>query len=1027
MAGRVWVEQQQEAPPAQLHVHLLGTPEVTWQGEPLDMPRRQVRAMLYYLAAEAQPVGRDNLCFLFWPDAGETAARHNLSRLLTLLHHALPDPGLLTTHDDRIELRRACVWSDTRALHDLHAVWRSHGSLDALRRAAGLYRGPFLDGFCLPDSPEFDLWTSQQQMGWEQLALQVLSALVETLALDGDYTGAIAYAQRALAVDELAEDVQRRLIELYALAGQRCAALRQYERCVTVLERELGVDPTPETQAVYRAIQRGDAVTILPAGEPPPAISSAPLGSTPLLGRAVELKALDEAFYRARAGRGGAVLLAGESGIGKSRLLREFAGRVRREALLLNGVCYAETQASPYQPLIEALRPHLHMRRLEFDGYPAWLGDLAQLFPELRSAHPGLAQGPAWEPGWARTRLFEALEALLLHLSPSVSPIVLCLDNLHWADSATLDWLAYLGRHLAGRPILLVSACRREPNDALAGLRASLARQGLLHELALEGLDTASVVELLRSWGGALPPDPALAGRLRQATGGNPFFLLETIAALASAGAEQPAGGDATDWPLPASVCQAVQRRIERLSPTARQVLEAAAVIGPAATCDSLYLTAGRAELETADALDELAGQQFLVQEPGAVRFQHEIVAGVVYRGLSLYRRQILHRRAAESLERVQPGDAAALARHCAAGGLPGKAAGYALQAGLAAKQVFAHAEARGHFDQALALLAQEAAGLDDPAARADNLRLRIRALGERGWALRLLGDMGAYSRDLDEEARLGGTLDDPAALARLRWRQAAAHLWFCRYGEARAAAEEGLRLSRAAGDDLLEAGCLRALGLAARESGDYDLAQRSLELALEGFVRLDQPSLRLHTLGNLSTLALYQGDPARALELAQQALAVGEGADLTLDRRLPLGDIGAAAAALGDVELARRSLAESLAIARQISDRTQEIFCLGHLGWLAVLEGQAAPALDHLCAALALAEQVNSLAEQSSLHAGLAEALWLAGDPDGAAAHAQQAVDLAEATGQAHARRVAQQAQTRVLTHELTPLVVDC
>ncbi len=1024
MVGWETVEQPRKSPPAQLHVHLLGTPEVTWQGEPLDLPRRQVRALLYYLAVEARSVCRDRLCVLFWPDAGETTARHNLSRLLTLLHSALPDPAILAAHDDQLELRRACVWCDTRALDELAADWRARGALDMLRQAAGLNRGPFLDGFCLPDSAEFDLWVSQQRERWERLALQVLAALVDALALDGDYAAAIAYAQRALAIDELAEDVQRRLIELYALAGQRSAALRQYERCVAVLERELGVDPTPETRAVYRAVLRGDVDTILPAGERPQAISSALLGETPLLARTAELAALDEAFQRARAGRGGAVLLAGEPGIGKSRLLHEFAGRARSHALLLSGCCHAETSASPYQPLIEALRGHLSMRRMEFDGYPAWLADLAQLFPELRPAHPGLAPPPACEPGWARTRLFEALESLLLHLAPGIGPTVLCLDNLHWADSTTLDWLAYLGRHLAGRPILLVGAYRREPDDPLAGLRAGLARQGVLRDLALEGLDTAGVGELLQRLGSALRFDPALPDRLRQATGGNPFFLLETIAALAAAEAEQPT--DASTWPLPATVCQAVQGRLERLSPTARQTLEAAAVLGPTAGCDVLRLTAGRAELELADALDELVAQQFVVQEPGSVRFHHEIVAGVVYRGLSAYRRQLLHRRASKALQRVQPDAAAALARHLAAAGLPGQAARYALQAGLAAKQVFAHAEARSHFDQALALLALEAAGLHDPADLAENRRLRMHALDERGWALRLLGDMASYSRDLDEGARLANALDDPAVLSRLRWRQASAHLWFCRYGEARAAAEEGLRLSRAAGDDFLQAACLRALGLAARESGDDDLAQRSLELALEGFARLDQPSLRVHTLGNLSTLALYQGDPARALELAQQAMTVCQTAGCDPDRRLPLGDMGAAAVALGDVELARRTLEESLAIARQISDRTQEILCLGHLGWLALHEGQADIAIDRLRVGLALAEQVDSRSEQPSLHAGLAEALRLAGDPDGAAAHARQAADLANVTGQAHAQRLAQQVRSLVFAHEPAPLVFD-
>lgn len=1027
MLGLALVEHDHTQLNAQLDIRLLGVPEVYWQDAPLAIARRQARALLYYLAVEAQPACRDSLCFLFWPDVGENTARRNLSRLLTILHNTLPNPTLLLVRDDQIVLHPQLADCDTHALEQLWMRWAAEGAVDHLRQAAALYRGPFLDGFSLPNSPEFDVWASRQRTHWEQLALQALAALVEALALDGDYPSAIAYAQRALAIDELAEDMQRRLLELYALAGQRSAALRQYEQCVAVLERELGVDPTPTTQAVYRALLHGDEWTPLPVSGPGWRALALPAGETPLLGRAAELAAFDEALRQARAGHGQALLIESEPGAGKSRLLHEFAGRAHSQALVLAGCCYPETQASPYQPLIEALRPQLSMHRLEFDAYPAWLSDLAQLFPELRRLHPNLAPEPVCEPGWARTRLFEALEALLLHLTPGPNPILLCLDNLHWADSATLDWLSFLARRMPGRPIVLAGAYRPPKSAALAALRASLARQGVLHELALEGLDAGSVGQLLQRQCGALTADPALAGRLHQVTGGNPFFLLETLAALAATGLETAPDTEMQTWPLPESVRQAVQRRIDRLNASARQVLEAAAVIGQATDCETLLLTAGRAELELADALDELAAQQWVVQEPGLIRFRHELVAEVVCRGLSAYRRQLLHRRAGEALQRTRPGDAAALARHFAAADLPGQAARYALQAGLNAKRVFAHAEARSHFDRALALLEQEAASLRAPAALADNRRLRMEALDERGWALRLLGDMAAYSRDLDEEARLAGALADPAALARLRWRQASAHLWFCRYDEARAAAEDGLRLSRAAGDDLLEVGCLRALGLAARAAGDYGLAQQALEQAAAGFAGLDQSSLHVHALGNLSTLACYRGDPVRALELAREAMDVCETAGLQADRRLPLGDMGAAYAALGEVELARQSLEESLAIARQISDRTQEILCLGHLGWLALREGQVAPALEHLRAALDLAEQVNSRSEQPFLHAGLAEALWLAGDPDGAAAHAQQAVDLAEATGQAHAQRLAQQVQTRILTHEKASLVVDC
>ncbi len=1021
-------EQNRIRSSAELQIRLLGPPEVRWQGELLAMPRRQVRALLYRLAVDTRPAARDRLCFLFWPDAPDATAHHNLSRLLTLLHNALPDPDLVVVHDDQIDLHRHRFWTDTQAFADLHSAWNVQGDIASLRQAVDLYRGPFLDGFDLPGCTEFETWLSVQRERWTRLTLQILSTLIDALTAECDYAGAVDYALRYLAIDELAEDVHRRLIELYALTGNRSAALRQYERCLTVLERELGVGPMPATQAVYRVIVHGGAVGAFLAATPPHDLW--PMPKTPLIGRAMALAALHKAFCATRAGHGSMFLIGGEPGIGKSRLMQEFVSQVRGRALVLAGGCYAETRTTPYQPLVEALRPHLSRRRLEFEAaeQEPWMATLAQLFPELSPTRRGLAPVPADEPCWARTRLFEALEMLWQRLAQGASASVFILDDLHWADSATLDWLAFLGRHLRSRPLLIVGAYRSAEANTLSTLRSGLMRQGAWHELTLEGLDEAAVGEILRHLGAPSAAEPGLAGRLCQATGGNPFFLLETLAALAEAeGRQKPTTGTPA-LPLPDSVRQAVRLRVGQLSPTAQQVLAAAAVLGPTAAHDALHLTAGRDELETADALDELADQQFLVQEAGLVRFRHEIVREVVSGDLSAYRQRLLHQRAGEALEQMRSHDAATLARHFARAGLPGRAVRYTLQAGLAAKQVFAHAEARSHFDQALRLLAEEAASLHDPALVAENRRRCIQVLEERGWALRVLGDMEAYSRDLEEEAQLVSALDAPDMLARLRWRQASAHLWFCRYQPACAAAEEGLRLGQAVGDDFAQAACRRALGLAARESGDYDTAQRALEDALALFVRLDQPSFRVHVLGNLATLACYQGDPERALDLAQQALAACDAAGLQADRRIPLGDIGAAAAALGQLDLARRSLTESLAIAQQVCDRTQEILCLGHLGWLAVQERQAAPALEHLRAALALAERVNSCTERPWLHAGLAEALWLAGDLASAATHARQAVGLAEATGQAHAQRIAQQALGRVFTQEAAaPLVGDC
>jgi tetratricopeptide (TPR) repeat protein len=330
----------------------------------------------------------------------------------------------------------------------------------------------------------------------------------------------------------------------------------------------------------------------------------------------------------------------------------------------------------------------------------------------------------------------------------------------------------------------------------------------------------------------------------------------------------------------------------------------------------------------------------------------------------------------------------------------------YTLQAGHSAEAVFSHNAAQTFFDRALALLKQDATQSSEPPTFADNRRLQMQAYHGRGWAQRLLGNMDAYEEDTHEVAKLAERLGDPLSLAHLRWREAYAHRWFCRYAQARETAREGARLAEAAGALRLEAMCHRELGMAQRELGKFNQAQSALESALELFAELGDIVYQIHSLTNLSTLYRYKSASSRAMQAAQKALAQCERAGLSLERRLPLGDIGATAALLGDHDLAQEYLKESLDISLQVTDRTQEIFCLGHLGWSHVGRGEPTAALDALNEALALAVQVDSCAEVSWLYAGLARALCLKDDPDGRRlpqVNAERALEVAEAHGRAH------------------------
>jgi len=258
MPRRSETEQPTGVAAAALRIYLLGPPAVVWADRSLALSRRQVRALLYRLAAGRQPVPREQLCCLFWSDAPEVTARRHLTGLLSHLRRALPTPDMLITAGDLVGLHPGRIWYDAAVFERLCTARGHPVHVETLQQAINLYRGPFLAGFSLPTCAEFETWATMERQTWERLYLETLATLIEERAGRGEYASAIACARRYLATDDLAEDIHRRLIELYAASGDRGAALRQFEQCVMVLERELGVNPLPETQAAYRAALGGE-------------------------------------------------------------------------------------------------------------------------------------------------------------------------------------------------------------------------------------------------------------------------------------------------------------------------------------------------------------------------------------------------------------------------------------------------------------------------------------------------------------------------------------------------------------------------------------------------------------------------------------------------------------------------------------------------------------------------------------------------------------------------------------------------
>ena len=728
------------------------------------------------------------------------------------------------------------------------------------------------------------------------------------------------------------------------------------------------------------------------------------------MGREGLLTELEAAFSRARAGQGGVVLLSGETGIGKSRLLQAFTQRLEGRAHVLSAVAYPDSRATPYQPLVDALRPAITQN-------PAWLevaacctDELMLLMPDLRAlrAEPRPSQGSegpslmAGEAGRSRTRLFEALSQLVLGMASGSRPLVLCLDDLHWADGTTLDWLGFLARRLGGTRLLVVGTYNAEESAQVEGLRDSLDRGGNLTEFELYRLDRKGILQLLQGVQDQVPAHEAVADALYDATGGNPLYLLETIQALAEATCDIDDLDGVAEFCLPDALRDSVEARIGRLTARSRQVLEACAVMGSRVSFDQVqhdvwtWRDGGNGWPGRAVGSPDVGGGGFR-DTASATRSSGQPFTrrwGVGAGAFCTAGRARRWNVCGLTMPRPWPGtltwQASRDARRCMRWRLDGRP-----KRSLVTRRPGATLTARWGFWTSKPTTLRKAAAISA------NQRLRIEALFERGWALRLLGDMDAYASDVAEEARLAERLGDAGTNAQVSYRLAYAHRWFCRYDAALTAAEEGLRLSRDAADPLCEALCTREIGMAARELGDYDRGQAALDSAQQALAELGEVVLHLHTLGNLATLHLRHGDAERSLSLARQGLDLCDRMGLAFRTPTAAGGSGRRGCGTGRPRRGAPAPATrawiSPARSRTVPRRS---WCSAILAGSTSVSGTAPRARERLGEALALAQAIGSCTEQSWLHAGLAEAHRLAGDRGQAEYHARAALQLATATG---------------------------
>ncbi len=474
------------------------------------------------------------------------------------------------------------------------------------------------------------------------------------------------------------------------------------------------------------------------------------------VGRATELRALRAHASEATAGRGRIVFVAGDAGIGKTRLVTEALAELPRDRVVW-GRCREAEGAPAFWPWTQALRGYVERTpadRLHLE-LGAERGELARLLPSLAPARP--ATTPAGAPEAARFRLFEAVGEFL-HRATAGAPLGVVLDDLHWADSESLLLLRFLGSEIAGARLLVVGTYRELEMRQSAGaprVLGDLAR--VSHRVTLRGLGEEETRELVHASVADLPDDGLR--QLHETTEGNPFFLREAVALLRRDG--WTAGGRV---PIPLEVRAAVRRRLDPLPGPVRRLLAAGAVLGREFDLAHLARTASIAEADALGLLAEPLAMGVLAEAPGGpvrLRFAHALIQDTLYDDLSAAERARLHRAAGDVLEAVGIGtvDEGAIAHHyfhAVDRTALAKAAAYASRAAEAALAVLGYEEGVEHYRRALA--AHETLG----SPPADRLRVRL-ALGD---AQALSGDIEAFRATFFEAVRVARELGDAEALA---------------------------------------------------------------------------------------------------------------------------------------------------------------------------------------------------------------------------------------------------------------------
>ncbi len=963
-----------------VRLRLIGRPELFLADRQLRLPTRKTLALLAILALSTHRRDRASLAALLWADRDAVAARRNLRHELHRLRHAGLD-GAVDDDGDTLSLGAVEV--------DVHAFRKACATGDAAV-AAACGPGPLLDGFTVVDGTAFDEWVagerSRHRDQWADAAERHASALHraghlrEALVLLDALCGPTG-------VDPLREAAVREAMRCQAALGEVDAALRRHERHARVLRDELGLEPLPETLALAEQLRAGAA------GEPGadraavtrPSSRRDPMPSqVPFIGREEAIRTMHAAWSQGRA-----IVIDGEPGCGKTRLASDFAAAAGPFAVV---ACRPADGAIPYASAARAMRVLTGGGGL--GALPEWVrGELARLLPKLAPPPPPIASPEQ------RARFVAAFATAWQALLDDDFRSVL-IDDWQYADDSSIDLFVHLAqstveqREDGGDPTRLLIASRPiESTRHGARALAQLADGGLAERIEIAPLSAAELLALIQRLSGSAGAQ-RFAGRLHEATGGNPMFAVETLRHLFETGllgvdaegAWQTPFDDVTrdyrELPVPASVRETVLARVRGLGNAALRLLEAASLAGDPFTLARLDGSIALGELERVEAIERaLAARLLVVDDPSRdggphYRHVHDLIPQSVAEAISPERARLLHRRLAISAERMQL-PAERVAAHLDAAGDHAAANPWRLRAADEAEARYAHAEA----------LAQLTLALHPALPAAERVRMQLRRAG----LARHLLDRAEAEQALGDAERCAA--DDAATRHAVGLALARHALAGDDVATAMARLDAIVDDPQASDSDRIEARLTRVLAL--QKSGDARAGEALWAIVATLPATASGP--RAHAFGLLGMDALRRGEWTDASDWFARAAgdyeAIGDLAGLAGAR---LRD-GAVSTMRSDFDSALRLLEQALADATRAAHIGHQRGAILNLVKVCTQTGQLERAAELLERGMALSPQFSSPVEETAFHQSAYYVAYLRGELGDALSLAERVVSHAD------------------------------